>query len=391
MSQFLYKIEHVLGPNLTTYDPYDLWKTKFGLWLKSCYYKYGKFTIPLVGPFFVLDTYAPRLIRLFIKPQEYPTVRAFAALSALNLYEITSDDKYLGLAADSVEWLINNQSPGYHGACWGLNFPWMTKAGYYPSTTPFITHTPYCVEALLRYSDITHDKKSLETALSVLNFMECDLAVLYQDAHTLALSYGPGYERRIVVNANSYAMMLYALFASKISDNLHLLERATRLFKYLVNQQNNDGSWYYYADNDKGNFIDCFHSCFILKNLVKYGKLTNIDVLSPVNKGLAYIINNFIDPKYYLARRFMLSANPSLTKFDLYDQAELLNVLIATQHTDIAVRLHDSIVKYFYLPSKGTFGYQIDIFGRLNEMEYLRWAVMPMTFVMTEYYKQFES
>ena len=55
MNTFLDKIQPLLGPDLTTYDPYDLWKTRLGLWLKKIYYEKGRITTPLVAPFFILD------------------------------------------------------------------------------------------------------------------------------------------------------------------------------------------------------------------------------------------------------------------------------------------------------------------------------------------------
>ena len=384
----LIKIEHILGQDLVTYDPYDLWRTNVGIWLKKTYYRNGKIAFPIVAPFSILDTYAPKLIRIFLKLREYPMVRAFAALSALNLYEITADKKYIEFAEQSIKWLINNKCSGYHGASWGINIPWMTKTGFLPASTPFVTNTPYCVEALLKYSDITKDKQSLQVALSSLGFLEKDLNVLFDEPDKLALSYGPGYGKRIVINANSYAMMMYAIFAGRLSDKRTiLLEKAARIFNFIKSRQNSDGSWFYYDDEGKGNFIDCFHSCFILKNLIKFGKFAGVDVSLIVNKGLEYILNNFLDSKYFMARRFSISSDPSLVKFDLYDQAELLNILLMTNRNDLAEKLHDSIVKNFYIPSKGTFGYQIDIFGRLNKMTYLRWAVMPTVFVLSEYYK----
>lgn len=382
------KIAYLLGSNLATYDPYDLWRTKLGQWLKKMYYRNGIITIPIVAPFFILDAYAPKLIRAFLKRQEYPIVRAFVALSASNLYEFTFDEKYIDLAADSVQWLIENQSPGYHGACWGLNIPWMTKEGYCPPSTPFITNTAYCVEALLKFFDISREKESVDVALSSLDFLENDLKVLLDNLDKLALSYGPSVERRIVINANSYAMMMYALLADRIPGKRHyLLAKAIRLFNFVRSRQKPDGSWFYYDDEEKGNFIDCFHSCFILKNLIKYGKFSEVDVSYIVNKGMDYILENFVDLKYFLARKFSISANPSLVKFDLYDQAELLNVLCIMGRIDLAKRFHDSIMRYFYIPSKGTFGYQIDLFGILNKMTYLRWAVMPMIYALLEYYK----
>jgi len=381
-------IDHILNGNLATYDPYDLWATRFGLWLKRLYYRYGKITTPIVAPVTVLDTYAPQLARRLLRPKEYPIVRALAVLTALNLYELNSDDKYLEQSRDSVAWLMKNRCPGYHGACWGLNIPWMTKTGFLSASTPFITNTPYCVEALLKYADLTNDQQVRAVALSSLDFMENDLKVLLDGQDKLALSYGPGYESRIVINANSYAMMMYAMLAERMKEKRELLlDKATRIFNYIKSRQNSDGSWYYYDDKSRGNFIDCFHSCFILKNLIKYGRYSGVDVSPLVTKGLAYILDNLVDSKHFLARRFSISANPSLVKFDLYDQAELLNVLCMTDNKSAAVRLHDSILKNFYIPRKGTFGYQIDVFGRLNKMTYLRWAVMPMVYALSAYYR----
>ena len=104
-------------------------------------------------------------------------------------------------------------------------------------------------------------------------------------------------------------------------------KKRTRLFRFVKTRQNNDGSWFYYDDNGKGNFIDCFHSCFVLKNLVKFGRLTGTDVASTVDNGIDFIMANFVDSTDFLARRFTVAANPSMTRYDLYDQAELLHLL----------------------------------------------------------------
>ncbi|MRS01816.1 hypothetical protein EG832_01075 [bacterium] len=385
-------IDRFLGPDLKTYDPYDLWKTGLGLKLKKLYYEKGKIAIPLVAPFYLLDAFAPRLVRLCMRPQEYPIVRALATLATLNFYEITLDRKYLDLAACSVDWLIANQSPGYGGACWGLNMRWMTKTGYSPAETPFVTHTPYCVEALLKFHDVTKDEKARDVALSSLEFLENHLRKLIDEPHRLALSYGPSFGSRIVINGNSYAMMMYALLAESLPGQREMLrEKALRLFNFLKTSQNRDGSWLYYADNEEGNFIDCFHSCFVLKNMLKSGKRLGVDISDPVDRGLEYVLENFLDGKFFLARRFSLSTNPSLTKFDLYDQAELLNVLLLAGRTALAEKLYASIMKHFYIPAKGTFGSQIDLFGILHRMTYLRWAVMPMIYALSAYWKVAES
>ena len=381
-------ITRFLGPDLLTYDPYDLWKTRLGLRLKKFYYEKGKATIPVIAPFYLLDAYAPLLVRRFIKPQEFPIVRAFAALSSLNIYAITSEQKYIELAGVSVNWLIDNRLTDFHGACWGLGMPWMTKTGFSAASTPFISVVPYCVEALFEYSNHTGDKRSKEVALSTLDYLEKDLQRLLEAPNNLALSYGPTKERRIVINGNAYAMMLYALLSDKLPTKRSLLiERASHICNFIKSQQLPDGSWLYYADREPGNFIDCFHSCFVLKNLIKFSEISGEDVSAIVDRGIEYVLNNFLDKKHGLARKFSITAHPTMVKFDLYDQAELLNLLIETNKVEQAESLHNQIFKYFYINAKGTFGYQIDLFGRLNEMLYLRWAVMPMVYVLSKYYK----
>lgn len=385
----IFNIDNLLAQNLKTYDPYDLWKTNFGVWLRRLYYKHGLISIPLVGPFYIMDTYAPKVPRLFINPQEYPIVRALATLSALNLYDITFEKKYLKMASISVNWLIENQTKGYHGACWGLNFPWMTKNIYYPENTPFITHTPYCVEALLKYYDVVNDDTAKNIALSGLHYLEKDINILLDDNDKLALSYGPCKEDRIVLNANSYAMMMYALYARRIiNNNKYLTGKAERIFNYIKSRQNIDGSWYYYDDNEKGNFIDCFHSCFILKNLIKYARYLNVNVDDTINKGIDYIIRHLLDSNIFLVKRFSISSNISLVKYDIYDQAEFLNILIMKDNYELARKLYQSIIDHFFVSSENTFGSQIYKFGKLNKMNYLRWAVMPTIFVLTEYHKK---
>lgn len=179
--------------------------------------------------------------------------------------------------------------------------------------------------------------------------------------------------------------MMYALLAGRYPEERYvLMEKADRIFKFVKAGQNSDGSRFYHADNGKGNFIDCFHSCFVLKNIIKYGQHSSVNASAVVNKGMHYLLGNFLDYKYFLVKKFTVSAHPSVVKFDLYDQAEFLNVLILLEYKKLAEKLYDSIIKHFYIPAKQSFGYQIDVFGKLNKIVYLRWAVMPMIYALSE-------
>jgi hypothetical protein len=265
----------------------------------------------------------------------------------------------------------------------------MTKTGYVSPTTPFITSTPYCVEALLRYHDLTDDALSRDVAISSLNFLENDLKILYEESGKLAISYGPSSSKNIVINASSYAMMMYSLLGTRIPEiRDKLFEKANKIRKFVLESQNSNGSWWYYYHIEKGNFIDCFHSCFVIKNLIKTDKLLSTNSNEFVEKGIEYLISSHLDKDKFLAKRFSVAAYPNLIKYDLYDQAELMNVFICAEKWELARKIHDSIVTNFYIPDRKTFGSEIDFLGRLNKMKYLRWAVMPTIYVFSEYYKQ---
>ena len=377
--------EHIFESTLATYDPYDLWKSELGVLLKKLYYRYGVIVFPIIAPLVLSDLYAPKLIRNRIKKSEFPIVRALAVLCALNLYECTGDRKYIGYAKSSAKWLIHHRIPGFEGSCWGHNMQWMSKNGYYSPSTPFITITPYCVEALLKYYDVTADEEAFKFGISSVHYLEKNLKVCLDEVDKLALSYGPCQERRIVINANSYAMMMYSMLAGRLPMQKDiLLGQAQRIFNFIKSRQKSDGSWLYYDDNEKGNFVDCLHSCFILKNLLKYKHYSGVKVSDIVDRGLEYILKKLMDYNFLLVKKFSIQSYPSVVKFDLYDQAELLNVLLMTDKLDLAKLLIDSIMKYFHLSSNNSFGCQIDIFGRLNKMTYLRWGVMPLLYVLSE-------
>src|SRR5690606_12877686 len=135
------------------------------------------------------------------------------------------------------------------------------------------------------------------------------LKVMHEDETTLALSYAPIVEPRMVVNANSYACFSYVLhanYAESAAEAQRALSRAEKLLNWVVKQQQQDGSWFYYADAESGNFIDGFHSCFVIKNLLKAAQLTPqfSDKVKPaVEAGCAYLSRAFVDTKTGLLRR----------------------------------------------------------------------------------------
>ena len=71
--------------------------------------------------------------------------------------------------------LLKYQSVGYSGICWGYNFGWQTKNGYWPAHIPLITITPYAYWAFKKHYELTKNQNSLETCCSIAQFALRDL------------------------------------------------------------------------------------------------------------------------------------------------------------------------------------------------------------------------
>jgi hypothetical protein len=203
---------------------------------------------------------------------------------------------------------------------------------------------------------------------------------MHEDPDNLALSYAPVDEPRVVVNANAYAAFAYGLHAVHGRDEVRpvALEKAIRLARWVIWQQQTDGAWVYYADQEPGNFIDCFHSCFVVKNLLKVKWLipeVSEVVMPTVEQGWAYIRSKLYDPEHGLCRRFAKRAQRDPFRWDLYDQAEYLGLLVDFGLLEEAREFRQRVEFRF---RKGKHWYcRIDIFGRRWGKDFLRWGIVP--------------
>lgn len=368
--------KYLLQDDLLTYDPYDIWKTNLGIKVKKLYYKNKYIGLIPAGILTIYDLYINNSLRLGYEKQEYPIVRAQAALALLNIFKTTKKEIYLTYAKKHIDWLIQNNSKGYSGYCWGLNFDWIySEKEIYDKNTPFSTHSPYPMEALITYYEITKDENILTAIKSIFLFLENDIKIMKETDSLLILSYGVEKDR-IVTNANSYLMYMYALLLDFIPDEReYIINKISKIYNFLLSVQNKDGSWIY-QPYDKNSFIDCFHSAFVLKNINKTSKiLTLINSEEVIESGYNYIINTFLDQDYNLFKRFSKSNKLSLTKFDLYDNAEILNLALLFNDYNYAVKLNQSI-KSNFIKNDNIFS-MIDILGLKKNKNHLRWAVVP--------------
>jgi hypothetical protein len=374
-----------LREDLSTYDPYDVWKTHTGFAAKRAFIR-SRFlgTVPaaVVAAF---DTFVNNRVRAGYIRQEYPIVRALAAMCLLNLYESCPKQLYRDKAREHLAWLMNHQSPGHAGAGWGLRFRYTCMATViYEPTEAFSTVTPYALEAFVRFSHLFDADEFAEIIRSVHAFLEKDLKVMHETDRHLATSYGTSRDR-IAFNSVAYTMYAYSMILPWLNppEREAAIGRIRRLYAYLCDGQRPDGSWFY-SPNGRS-FIDCFHSCFVLKNVLKTGRSTPLPGSAEViGRGYEYLLTAFRDGRTGLFKRFSVRNKPGVVKYDLYDNAEMLNLATLVRDRELADALMRQIPRHFVREGQGVYS-KIDCLNKLRDLNTLRWAVMPYLYAVSEY------
>ncbi len=105
--------------------------------------------------------------------------------------------------------------------------------------------------------------------------------------------------------------------------------------------------------------------------------------------GYEYIKLNFYEPKDGLFKRFSLSNKPSIVKYDLYDNAEVLNLAIKFKDKELISSLDYSIKRHFIL--KGNIYSVIDLFNLKRNKNTLRWATLPYLYTLSKMNRALKS
>jgi hypothetical protein len=368
--------------DLSTFDPYDIWKTPVGYQIKDFYNRHRFLGLLPAAALTVFDLFINDRPRWFYRRQEYPIVRAWAALALLNIFERTSEPGVLDSARIHLDWLSEHSCQGYSGPCWGLGFEYAVSADFiYDANMPLTTMTPYPLEAFVRYSELTGDDRYLMVIRGIYKFFDTDVEIMEETDEYLVTSYAAMRDRR-VINAVSYVMYSYSLMLRFLdaAEKRVAEEKIGKLYAYVVSKQGDDGSWAYSPDGRS--FIDCFHSCIVLKNIIKTDALIALPgCRDVVERGYTYLKANFLVRKMGLVKRFSVKNKLSLMRFDLYDNAEMLNLSILMGDVDL-MRLLDRGIATAFVSGSDIYS-QIDCFGIRHNRNTLRWAVMPYLYVQT--------
>jgi len=294
---------------------------------KALYYKKPLVGTIAVSPMVFCEAFIPSARRLFWKPQRFPIADAHYAMGFGMLAKYFQQEEHYKRAVHFLEVLIETRCPGYENYCWGYPFNWETVRGTIWQGTPLITTVPYVYEAFKQVYEVDGAEKWREIMRSIAQHALHDYIDLETSPNASTCSYTPAPQQSMsVVNANAYRAFLLTSAALDLSEDKYLAV-AERNLNFVLEAQNADGSWFYATDGTR-DFVDHFHTCFVMKALAKIEALTgHPGCTSALQRGVDYYVKHLFDEKG-LPKPF--SRRPRLTIYqrELYDYAECINLSI---------------------------------------------------------------
>ncbi len=220
----------------------------------------------------VFEAFLPSARQLFWHKQRFPIADAHYAMGFALLADLTGDRGYYERAVHFLEVLEATRCPGYQHHGWGYPFDWVTRTGVMRAGTPLITTTPYVYEAFAYVYGIDGKQHWLDVMASTAEHAARDFPdrALGPDAATVG--YNPTDDKGGVINASAYRAFLL-ISAARQFGREDYREIGERNLNFVLRSQQPDGSWYYAMDGVR-DFVDHFHTCFVLKALAKIEQLT---------------------------------------------------------------------------------------------------------------------
>jgi len=310
----------------TSWDHQSFFAGPIGGRAKSLYYRHKAVGTLAVSPMILCEAFVPSARRLFHKPTEFPIADAHYAMGFAYLYQTLGDEAHLKRAIHFLDALKKSRSTGFKEYCWGYPFDWVTRSGTIPRDTPFITSTPYAYEAFLQVFEIDRRDEWRDVLESIVRHACLDIKDVRVSETASSCGYSPNDVRGGVVNAAAYrAFMLTS--ASRVFDKEEYWSIAERNLAFVLESQNSDGSWPYAVDGAR-DFVDHFHTCFVMKALAKIHALTSdAACVEALSRGLKYYLENLFDADG-LPRPFAKAPRLTVYKRELYDCAESINLCL---------------------------------------------------------------
>jgi hypothetical protein len=308
-----------------SFDHQSFFSGSYGGRAKALYYRSPILGMAAVAPMIFLEAFLPFARRLFHHPIRFPIADAHYSMGFAFLSEASGNSAYLERAIHFLEELKKSRSRGFAEYCWGYPFNWVTRGGVIKEQTPLITTTPYVYEAFLQVYELQPREEWRDVLASIARHAATDIKDYESSPSSSSCSYTP-YGEGGVINAAAYRAFLLTNAANLLAND-NYARIAERNLNFVLENQNEDGSWYYATDQVR-DFVDHFHTCFVMKALGKiYALSRDGDCHKALDRGLKYYLKNLFDENG-LPKPFSKAPRLTVYKRELYDCAECINICL---------------------------------------------------------------
>jgi len=304
-------------------------------------------------------------------------IALFALAQIANYRRVKTEESGAG-ARKFLSWLMAMRVDGYSGAAWGYNFDWQSRNFFASRNTPTIVPTAFAARALIEGQDLQDEY--LKSARSVCDFILKDLPRTVETEHEICFSYAPQSDTTIF-NASLLAAEVLASVGRLIGET-ELLQFAERATRYVVNNQQPDGSWSYGTD-PKQSWKDNFHTAYVLFSLKRI-----LDV-SPAKEEFRPALErgyHFWKTHFFLAEGWPKYYDDDPYPVDTHAAASAIVTFLECRDLDPdAPRLAQNVAKWTIdnlRDSRGFFYYQKRRFYTVRK-PYMRWTQAWMLYALS--------
>jgi hypothetical protein len=307
----------------------------------------------------------------------------FIARGYMRLQQATGDEAWGDKAKAALEWLIENQSNGYHGACWGNHFDYQSRSSYVTADIPSIVWTSLIGHAFLDGYEQFGDARYLRIAESACEHIMRDLG-RHVEGDSVCLGYFPTSTHQ-VHNANTLGGSLLArTYSHNRNDDLRAL--AVQSLLYTAKYQRADGSWYY-GEASNLHWVDNFHTAYVLDCFKYFAEGTGSDRFEKeASLGYRYWKETFFledgTPRYYSHKMLPLDIQCSSQAIDtlvFYSDRDPDSLALALKVADWTIQNMQDRSGYFYYRR-----YQL---GIVNKTPTLHWGQATMLSALSGLYR----
>jgi hypothetical protein len=314
----------------TSFDHQSFFAGGIGGAAKALYYRKRAIGTLAVSPMILCEALWPSGRRLFGKPMRFPIADAHYA-SGFAFLATTKESSHYARARHFLEMLIQTRSPYYAECGWGYPFDWVTSGGTIKASTPLITTLPYVYEAFGQVYRLDGEERWRGVMRSIAEHAFNDYGDLETSATASSCSYTPSpADGGLVVNASAYRAFLLTEAGYEFNDDRYRTV-ARRNLNFVLESQNEDGSWFYSMGAGR-DFVDHFHTCFVLKALAKIHRQTGcVACWKALERGVSYYLHNLFDANG-LPKPFSRAPRMTVYRHELYDYAECINICVLLQN-----------------------------------------------------------